>query len=323
MTMAVSTELDGINMEFDLDLKEMILRYMKKHNLSKTAFAKRIGYDRSVISSYISGTYAAKNLKPLEERIIRFLESSGALTEGQAIDATNTVTSTIELSPTEDAKQILAVCQSCQEEQEIGIIIGRTGYGKSYTLGQYAKLNRVALIECDDSMATGDLVKAIERILGFRGKGSIWNRTCKIKEFFIDNPGYLLIIDEADKLITKETQKKLEIIRAIYDQSSVGIVIAGEEKLEYLIASFLQRFANRIGYSIKLQGLKKEDVYEYLKEYNFTPEALEIMVNRATNKRTGCFRLINRTLRRILKIADSNELITKEIVEEASEMMLL
>ena len=35
-----------------------------------------------------------------------------------------------------------------------------------------------------------------------------------IRDFFNTNKGYLLIIDEADKLVSKYTQKKMEILRA-------------------------------------------------------------------------------------------------------------
>lgn len=51
------------------------------------------------------------------------------------------------------------------------------------------------------------------------------------------------VIDEADKLINKYTQKKMEILRGIFDQSDVGIVIAGEPRLETELKSSLTRFA--------------------------------------------------------------------------------
>ena len=76
-----------------------------------------------------------------------------------------------------------------------------------------------------------------------------------IREFFNANRGYLLIIDEADKLVSKYTQKKMEVLRGIFDQSDVGLVIAGEPKLEAAIKTYLTRMANRVDFYTQLGGL--------------------------------------------------------------------
>lgn len=142
-------------------------------------------------------------------------------------------------------------------------------YGKTYSLRQYAKLPRVAYIECDDTMSSRDLVEAIERALGIpSGYGTIWRRVNGIRDYFNTNKGYLLIIDEADKLVSKYTQKKMEILRAIFDQSDVGLVIAGEPKLEAQIKTYLVRMANRVDFYVSLKGLDPSEVEGY--ELNFS-----------------------------------------------------
>lgn len=152
---------------------------------------------------------------------------------------------------------MLGVCQSCQEYIGLGIVVARSGYGKTYSLRQYAKLPRVAYIECDDTMSSRDLVEAIEKSLGIpSGYGTIWRRVNGIRDFFNTNKGYLLIIDEADKLVSKYTQKKMEILRAIFDQSDVGLVIAGEPKLEAQIKTYLARMANRVDFYVSLKGAR-------------------------------------------------------------------
>lgn len=113
----------------------------------------------------------------------------------------------------------------------------------------------MAYIECDDTMSSRDLVEAIERSIGLpNGYGTIWRRVNGIREFFNTNKGYLLIIDEADKLVSKYTQKKMEILRAVFDQSDVGLVIAGEPKLEAQIKTYLVRMANRVDFYASLRG---------------------------------------------------------------------
>lgn len=65
---------------------------------------------------------------------------------------------------------------------------------------------------------------------------------------------------EKCKLINKYTQKKMEILRGIFDQSNVGIVIAGEPRLETELKGNLARFANRMDFYYKLKGLSKNEV---------------------------------------------------------------
>jgi len=225
-----------------------------------------------------------------------------------------------------DAKAVLGVCQSCQEYIGLGIVVARSGYGKTYALRQYAKLSRVAYIECDDTMSSRDLVEAIERSIGLpNGYGTIWRRVNGIREFFNTNKGYLLIIDEADKLVSKYTQKKMEILRAVFDQSDVGLVIAGEPKLEAQIKTYLVRMANRVDFYASLRGLSPSEVEGYLTDFRIEPEALVELKARACNMQTGCFRLLDRTLsnvRRILK-ETGEETVTVKTIAQASSMMML
>ena len=195
------------------------------------------------------------------------------------------------------------------------------------TLKKYAKMPRVAYIECDDTMACRDLVEAIEIQIGMpKGSGgTIWSRVNRIRDFFNANEGYLLIIDEADKLINKYTQKKMEIIRGIFDQSDVGIVIAGEPRLEAEIKGNLARFANRMDFYYKLKGLSPQEVKDYMEGYDVDDAAMMEFISRATNAQTGCFRLLDRTLNNVIRILKENgqTQITMKIVNQASNMMML
>lgn len=181
--------------------------------------------------------------------------------------------------------------------------------------------------QCDDTMACRDLVEAIEMELGMPRStgGTIWSRVNRIREFFNVNQGYLLIIDEADKLINKYTQKKMEILRGIFDQSDVGIVIAGEPRLETELKSSLTRFANRMDFYYKLKGLNQNEVMDYLEGFDIDEAAMGELISRATNHNNGCFRLLDRTLNNVLRVLKERgeSKVTLKIVSEASSMMML
>ena len=175
-------------------------------------------------------------------------------------------------------------------------------------------------------MSSRDLVEAIERSLGLpTGYGTIWRRVNGIREFFNTNRGYLLIIDEADKLVSKHTQKKMEILRAIFDQSDVGLVIAGEPRLEAQIKTYLARMANRVDFYASLRGLSPSEVESYLADFEITEDAMVELMARACNMQTGCFRLLARTISNVRRIlGDQGEAtVTMKIIEQASSMMML
>lgn len=96
-------------------------------------------------------------------------------------------------------------------------------------------------------MSCRDLVRRIEKQLCLPKRyGTNDERLEEICEFFNVNRGYLMIVDEADKLINKYTIKKIELLRTIMDSAAVGMVLAGELSLEAHLAAYDERFANRM-----------------------------------------------------------------------------
>lgn len=312
-------------------LRDILTERLEELHMTKAEAAIKMNYSRPALSQYLNGKYASDPTE-IENKIREFLEASyeeegkGFSVEG-ILKETGGLKDKIEYFESRDYIQTIGVCKACQENMGLGIVIGKSGQGKTHALKKYANLSRVAYIECDDTMACRDLVEAIEIQLGMpkASGGTIWSRVNRIREFFNINEGYLLIIDEADKLINKYTQKKMEILRGIFDQSDVGIVIAGEPRLETEIKGNLTRFANRMDFYYKLKGLSKQEVSEYLEGYDIEENAFAEFAIRATNKQNGCFRLLDRTLNNVIRILkDKGETkVTMKIVSEASNMMML
>lgn len=314
-------------------LAEQMDGRLKDLKMTKAEAALRMNYSRAALSQYLNGRYASDPTE-IEKKVMEFLESTGGTgqigglpaAEGKKTGAV-LLKKKVEFFESRDFVQAIGVCQACQEYMGLGIIVGKSGQGKTHALKKYAELPRVAYIECDDTMACRDLVEAIEIGIGLpKGYGgTIWSRVNRIREFFNTNEGFLLIIDEADKLINKYTQKKMEILRGIFDQSDVGIVIAGEPRLETELKGNLARFANRMDFYYKLKGLSKQEVADYLEGYDIDDAAMGEMVSRATNAQGGCFRLLDRTLNNVLRILKQKgeTRMTLKVVSEASSMMML
>ena len=311
-------------------LTDKINRYILSNRASIASIAKEIGYSRTTVSRYLAGKYDS-DTTDIETKLAEFLsrqtgETVTPPTPGQGQELDRKAAKLPAFLESRDARAVLGVCQSCQEYIGLGVIVARSGYGKTYALRYYAKLPRVAYIECDDTMSSRDLVEAIERSLGLpTGYGTIWRRVNGIREFFNTNRGYLLIIDEADKLVSKHTQKKMEILRAIFDQSDVGLVIAGEPRLEAQIKTYLARMANRVDFYASLRGLSPSEVESYLADFEITEDAMVELKARACNMQTGCFRLLARTISNVRRILDDQgeATVTMKIIEQASSMMML
>lgn len=300
-------------------LAEQMNALLERKGISVQAAADEMGISRSTLSKYLNGKYNS-DATEIERKAREVLEAHGE-------DSGPCLRAKTEYFESRDYKRVLGICRACQEQGGLAIVVGKTGRGKTHTLKKYAELPRVVYIECDDAMACRDLVEAIEAGIGMpRGYGgTIWSRTQRIREFFSVNEGYLLIIDEADKLISKYTQKKMEILRGIYDQSSVGVLIAGEPRLESELRNNLARFANRVDFYCRLEGLTKKEVEGYLDGYEIEDAALAELTSRATNPQTGCFRLLDRTLSNVLRILNQRgeTKVTMKVVREASQMMML
>ena len=317
------------------DLRDEVNEMKEILNCKNPELALHVGVSRSTISQYLNGNYVG-NVDKVEAGLRAWLEKARQevakqeVVRAEAIQERNSILpEKTQYFESSDYVSVIGLCRMCQEEAALGIVVGRSGYGKTHALRKYAKLPRVAYVECNEAMNQKDLIRRIEQSLGLpKSYGSIDERMGHVVEFFNYNQGYLLIIDEADKMITKYTQKKIELLRNITDAAeagTVGIVLAGEPALESMIKSYDERFANRMDFGYKLHGLTKKEVEKYLEKYEIEESALNELVLRACNGRTGCFRLFDRTLNNIMRILreSGQTRITLQVIKEASRMMIL
>ena len=135
----------------------------KKVTIASVASAT--GYSRTTVSRYLAGKYDA-DATELEAKLTAYLDTLGDVPEVEAAAlAMGKGSGKRSFYESQDARNVLGVCQSSQEFLGMGIVVGRSGYGKTHALKQYARLPRVAYVECDDTMSARDLVEAIERTL--------------------------------------------------------------------------------------------------------------------------------------------------------------
>lgn len=362
-----------------------ICEFTKKHidetkGMSISKFAEQIGFERSSVSKYLNGKYAGAS--NMEDAIVKYFntlendkadsnQSEAALAPASSIPASEIPAepSRQTTRPTEqqpknstpvkngtiplffksfDARQETAICHACKEYRDTGIIVGKSGYGKSYVLRRYSKKTpNVHYIECGESMTARDFIDALETSIGIpKTGGSDSKRIKNIAAYLNSNPGHLIIIDEADKLMddkptSRYSIKKMETLRQLYDlllvesnesddtvvafmnkdEHSTGLILAGEPALQERLKYYLPRFASRAGNLFyELSGLSKNEVKDYLSDFDFTPEALDTISQRGS--RTS-FRILDQTLKNLFRNLQPVNAITQEDVEKAGAMMMM
>ena len=134
-------------------LAQRVNEHLASSGKSIASLAKDVNYSRTTVSRYLSGKYDA-DPTDLESKLAAYLsEQTGESLEVPVQGTDPKIGQKPRFFESRDAKAVLGVCQSCQEYIGLGIVVGRSGYGKTHTLKEYAKLPRVAYIECDDTMA--------------------------------------------------------------------------------------------------------------------------------------------------------------------------
>ncbi len=288
-----------------------------------TAFARELGVSHSLVSLYLKGKKDSKSL----EAKVRELMSKERKTEPAGEAAPPSPAPAPGIFITRDFQQAIAICDMCRQEYEIGLLIGHPGSGKTTVLTEYCKQDPEAvLIRARATMTAKEMLYELGTKLGLTLSGGQAEMERKIiaqlREY-----RRLIIFDEADFLITRESTKRMNILRSIWDEARTGMVFSGTPDFaEDLVKGpsrkeNLSQFYSRVRWAYRMKGVSRQEAQEILAGYNITDAAKEYMIKRACDKARGGLRRFKRLLQNALDLAQGEQ-ITLEIAEEADELLL-
>ena len=224
---------------------------------------------------------------------------------------------------TADTKRIWGVCRVCKDQNEMGVIVGDPGLGKTFSLESYMRefsAFNAAMITCDETTSVKSMLVETAEALQIDTKGTKPTLMRRIVSELKKNPRFL-IFDEADLLKGPEPY---ETIRAIHDKAKTGIVLCGNNNLAIKLLMYAEdkpemaRIRDRIGYFCRLSGLTSDEAIRFLDDINATAEAKKMLTE--IGRRRGIRQLV-KALSRLLEVT-RGERITTELVDDLGQIVL-
>ncbi len=316
------------------NLIERLEKFQEKTGMSISKIANGIGRGSSTISEWKNGKYKG-DLEKLEEEIENYLSRHDEEIVRRIDFCVETeVTKKVFYVLDTIAEYVAAATRAgITESAKIGFISGRAGLGKTWSLTEYKKRNesKVVFITAEVGDTENVILRKIAKELRIPEYGHA--RMAVIKERVKDRlkgTEKMIVIDEGEHL----KSKALDVARAIADQTGVGLVVAGTEKLEHQIISQKNEYEylySRTVIFMRINNLEEKDTKEIVKKYigeGYTEREIEILSKQFHKYSNGSARNLSNLLSISLKTANllsnksiTNGKITVKVVEEASKLL--
>lgn len=311
-----------------MDLRDQILEFIEAQGISQNKFADAIGVNSSYLNQYMKEgenfKYAEKVFVPAKTYIANYIERTSKRKDVE-----------LPFLLTRDVRSVFYIIEMAIMEEDMAVICGHAGTGKSRTLREFAKNHpECILIEATISTTARDLFKRISDLLGVTYRPSLDETTRACADMLKKTERYI-IIDEAEHL----PYRALELLRRMYDFSKSPLILAGTQKLikNLTTGSFshneYEQLSSRVGGKWEMKGLYfpkienektielDDDLMAVCKLFHISDAKVAKTIKQFTK---GNFRKTEKLLKRSERLAKSyGTEITKDVIETAVEMLLL
>lgn len=344
------------------EIKDEVLDWAKKQirdgGVPVTTIAREIGVSHSLISQVFNGNKpCSKDLRDrLQELKLRSEQAQQAADGGDADPETSPAPVKTEepgqpapkadpfevytprtrtpgktvanVMLTEDLRQAIGLASMCLADGEIGVVIGPPGCGKTTALLEFChRETRAVYVRADITMSAKELLLEIGAGLGIDLEGSRRSMMRQIVRRLREEET-IILLDEADLLVNKESTKKLEIVRTIWDEAGTGMVLAGPSRLATVLVKGpggrenLAQFYSRVRRAYYMKGISRNEALEALAAYPMAKDARAYLAAAAVSKAHGGLRRFARLIQNVQDLAEPGEQITLEIVKEADGLLV-
>lgn len=237
-----------------MDLKEKIESWMTAKGVTQSGLATRLGMSTAAINQWLHDKYPGDKTA-LEIKLKKLLEMEA---ERELVIADETFCDTV------GALKYMECARLAHRDGHIRVCYGDAGLGKTWAGREYARQNPGTIfIEASADFSPRVLLQEILMALGQEARGSNHSMRREIVSI-LKGSRRLLIVDEAENL----PYRSLEILRRIYDETEIGILLAGMPRLLANLkgkrGDFKQLYS-RIAGVFSLEKLKEDDVAKIVK----------------------------------------------------------
>lgn len=292
-------------------LKEQIQKLLTEKKETQSSLALALGVSTTVVNQWLHDKYPG-DISGLELKISKFLEMKAERDEFSLQAET--------FCDTYGSLKYMEAARLAHRDGHIRVCYGDAGLGKTWAGREYARQNPGTIfIEASADFSPRVLLQEILIALGRDGHGSNHAMRREIASI-LKGSKRLLIVDEAENL----PYRSLEILRRIYDETEIGILLAGMPRLLANLkgkrGDFKQLYS-RIAGVFSLEKLTEDDVAKIIKSRlgDIAEENIEAFYLQSNaNGRTLKF-LISETAR-LCRI--NKKPVSVKIIEKAASLLL-
>lgn len=202
-----------------VETRTALADFIKQSGKSQRQISRETGLSTSVISQFLNSSYTGDN-----EEVARTIRQYLTISKQRL----NTVSATQFYPELRNTKDVLFACLYAHRHNEMALVTGDAGAGKTTTLHHYADTNTGVIFVTANACTTSAtaVLGLICKELGQRVPG----RKAMLMDILVEQlegSNRLIIIDEADHL----SLDALQAVRNINDLAGVGIVLSGNDKI--------------------------------------------------------------------------------------------
>lgn len=213
--------------EFVTEVRNRTNAYLASSNneVSQEQLAKQAGISGAALSTFLGGTYQGRN-ENVAKKLLPVLEATKAR-ETAVLSVKEP-----EIIETNVMREIWFGLQYASDRNDVIMIYGAPGIGKTITLESYVKVNPTALFfTASPNIRSGrDIMEEILEAMNKKADG----RNKSLEKGIISalkNTNRMIIIDEAHFL----RLDGLETLRRIYDATKCPVVLVGNPKIMEIV----------------------------------------------------------------------------------------
>lgn len=276
--------------------------------MSQKQVGAQLGYSAAVVNQYLQGTYKG-DVAGIDKAVAELAQRQ----QSKSTDLSS------DFIATPMAERTIQSCMFAHAMNDMQLIIGDAGLGKTMALKEYAaRHSNTVMLEVDPTFSSKVLLAEICIALGITaGRNNNAMMTAVIEK--LKGSDRLLIVDEAELL----TLNSLEILRRIHDKADIGIVLAGMPRLRANLRGARGQYKqiySRIGmvHDLKMR-LPAADIAMFCEAALGTSEFNEIL-NKVSG---GNARRLNKLLRGINRLSVLNKApVDKDMIDQFADRLI-